>query len=251
MANLHVARLIVYTRESPICFNQRQADYSTAGVTGTDFKAAPVHPSRWFSPLRISSPGRSVEAVESYLRFTVSGVTSSIQHAALRLYATTNGTTNGPAIYAGDPNWTETGITWNTRPALTSGALDNKGAIATSSWVEYDVTSLVTGNGTYSLALIADSDDGVTFSSREGSDPPQLVLTLAGSATATPTNTPTATATNTPTATPTSTPTATPAGGTLLKAITFENGSLTHATSGADSIVGTVNLESSTPLKGS
>ncbi len=199
MANLHVARLIVYTRESPICFNQRQADYSTAGVTGTDFKAAPVHPSRWFSPLRISSPGRSVEAVESYLRFTVSGVTSSIQHAALRLYATTNGTTNGPAIYAGDPNWTETGITWNTRPALTSGALDNKGAIAT------------------------------------------LVLTLAGSGTATPTNTPTATVT----------PTATPVGGTLLKTITFENGSLTHATSGSDSIIGTVSVETSTPLRGS
>lgn len=168
-------------------------------------------------------------------------MTSSIQHAALRLYATTNGTTNGPAIYAGDPNWTETGITWNTRPALTSGALDNKGAIATSSWVEYDVTSLVTGNGTYSLALIADSDDGVTFSSREGSDPPQLVLTLAGSGTATPTNTPTATVT----------PTATPVGGTLLKTITFENGSLTHATSGSDSIIGTVSVETSTPLRGS
>jgi hypothetical protein len=180
--------------------------------------------------LDVDNPG-TTDAVESYLRFNVSGVSSPIQHATLRLYATTNGTIDGPAVYASANSWTEIGITWNTRPALSSGALDNKGAIATSSWVEYDLTSLISGNGTYSLALIADSDDGVTFSSREGSDPPQLVLTLAGSATATPTPTPT--------------------GGALLKTISFEDGRLTHPSSGADSVIGTVNLDSSTPLKGS
>ena len=38
---------------------------------------------------------------------------------------------------------------------------------------------------------------------------------------------------------------------TQIKAITFENGSLTDATTGADAVVGTVMLESSTPLDGS
>jgi hypothetical protein len=69
-------------------------------------------------------------------------------------------------------------VTWNTQPALLGSAVDNKGAIATSTWVEYDVTTLVSGNGTYTFALVADGTDGVTFSSREGSTPPQLVVTF-------------------------------------------------------------------------
>ena len=123
--------------------------------------------------------GASNPDVESYLRFTVSGVTGPIQSARLRVYVTTNGTNNGPAVYAAGNSWTETGITWNTRPALVSGAADNKGALGTNAWVEYDVTALVTGDGTYTFALLADSADGVTFSSRQGSTSPQLVLTLS------------------------------------------------------------------------
>jgi len=40
------------------------------------------------------------------------------------------------------------------------------------------VTALVTANGTYSFALVADGNDGVTFSSREGTNAPQLVVTF-------------------------------------------------------------------------
>jgi hypothetical protein len=57
-----------------------------------------------------------------------------------------------------------------------SNAFDNKGVIATNLWVEYDVTALITGDGTYTFALIADGNDGVTFSSREGAQAPQVVL---------------------------------------------------------------------------
>jgi hypothetical protein len=55
--------------------------------------------------------------------------------------------------------------------------VDNKDAIAADSWIEYDVTSLVNGDGTYTFALVADGTDGVTFSSREGTAAPQLVVT--------------------------------------------------------------------------
>jgi hypothetical protein len=68
-------------------------------------------------------------------------------------------------------------------------------------------------------------------------------------ATATPvSSTPTATATTTPVS---STPTATPLGSTRLKDITFENGSLTDASTGADAVVGTAALESTSALAGS
>jgi len=132
--------------------------------------------------------------LESFVRFTVAGVSGPVQSARVRLYATTNGTKNGPAIYATNPSWNEKDITWNKRPARTSGAVDNKDNINPDSWVEYNVTSLVTGNGTFSFVLAGDSNDAVAFSSRQGVQPPQLVVTLGGTVTATttPTITPTA-----------------------------------------------------------
>jgi hypothetical protein len=178
--------------------------------------------------------------VDGYLRFTVSGVSGPIQSAKLRVFDTTNASNNGPAVYGTTNAWTETGITWNTRPARTSSAVDNKVAVATASWMDYNVTALVTGNGTYSFDLGADSTDGTTFSSREGSAPPQLVLifgtgtisttvpvatlvptqpaastsTLTSILTATPTSTQlislTSTPTNVPAATSVSTQTANP-----------------------------------------
>jgi hypothetical protein len=116
--------------------------------------------------------------MQSYLRFTVSGVSGTVQNARLRVYAY-DGTTNGPSVYSSSSSWSETGITWNNRPGLTSGAVDDKGYIATNTWVEYNVTQLVTGsgNGTYTFVLSTTSTDGSHFRSRQGSQPPQLVIT--------------------------------------------------------------------------
>ncbi len=118
--------------------------------------------------------------VESFLRFTVSGLTQPVQSARLRMYAT-SGTADGPAVYATGASWTEGAIRWNNRPGRTSGAVADKGAVASSSWVEFDITSLVTGNGTYNFTLAQTSDDGVDFNSREASTrKPELVVTTAG-----------------------------------------------------------------------
>jgi hypothetical protein len=117
----------------------------------------------------------------SFIRFEVSGITSSVQSATLRVFSGTDGTSNGPAVYLADSNWIESGtggVNWNTQPALLSGAFDDKGAIATNTWIEYDVTALVTGDGTYTFALETDSTNGVNFSSRQGANPPQLIVTF-------------------------------------------------------------------------
>jgi hypothetical protein len=155
--------------------------------------------------------------VESFIRFNITGVSSTIQNAYLRVYDTTNATKNGPAVYATDSSWSEDSITWKTRPARLGEVLDNRGSISTDTWVEYDVTSSVKGNGTASFVLVADSSDAATFSSRQGSQPPQLVITFVGGPTRTPagaTETPTA-ATTTPVSnnTVTLTPQATTAAG--------------------------------------
>lgn len=121
--------------------------------------------------------GGTNPAYESNLQFTVSGLTGTIQNAVLRLYVT-NGTVNGPALYQTDNAWTETSINWNKRPVRTGGMLDDKAAITTGTWVEYSVTSIVTGDGIYSFVLAMDNVDAISFSSREGTQPPQLVLTI-------------------------------------------------------------------------
>ena len=143
--------------------------------------------------------------VESYIRFTVTGISGVVNNAQLRVYVT-DATYNGPALYTTSNTWTETGITWNNRPTPTSAALQDKGALAVSTWVEYDVTSVITSNGTYSFVLATDGTDLLGLSSREGNAAPQLVVTIAdGSTMASPTPTtvqPTASVVA-PTATPT------------------------------------------------
>jgi hypothetical protein len=122
--------------------------------------------------------GDSEAQVESFIRFTVTGIAGSIQNARLRLYNTTNASENGPAVYATGTSWAEEEITWSRRPERASGELDNQGSIGAETWVEYDVTEAVTGNGMFSFALAADSNDAVTFSSRQGSQLPELVISL-------------------------------------------------------------------------
>ena len=138
--------------------------------------------------------------LESYFRFTVSGLSGSVQSAKLRVY-NTNNSANGPAVYGTDTNWTETGITWNSRPTRGATPSEDKVAVGINVWVEYDVTPLVGGNGTYSFVLVPTSTDSVSMSSREGGFVPELeVTTLSGSG-STSTPSPTGSAA-TPTATP-------------------------------------------------
>jgi acid phosphatase type 7 len=117
--------------------------------------------------------------VESYLRFDVTGISTPVLGAKLRLFAYT-GTANGPAVYGTASAWSETGITWANRPARTTGAMDDKGSIPSNSWVEHEVTSYVTGNGTYSFVAAGTSSDGVDMNSREAAtNQPELLLTVS------------------------------------------------------------------------
>jgi hypothetical protein len=153
----------------------------TAAADARVSEASPT--SNFGTATTLQADGGAGTTQTSFIRFNVSGVSpSTIQSAKLRVYCTTNGTTNGPASYLADSNWTESGtggVTWSTQPALLSSASDNKAAFSSATWVEYDVTALVSGDGTYTFALVADSTDGVTFSSREGPNAPQLLVTLA------------------------------------------------------------------------
>jgi hypothetical protein len=54
--------------------------------------------------------------------------------------------------------------------------------VSVNTWLELDLTSAITGNGTFSFALSGGSNNVVDYSSSEGANPPQLVVVFAGSA---------------------------------------------------------------------
>ena len=121
----------------------------------------------------------SSNSFNSYLRFNVAGLSGSVTSATLRLFVT-GATASGGGIHALAPSaWTETGIRWSNAPAITGSALDTRGAVTVGTWVEWNVTSAVGGNGTVELALRNSGGSG-TYSSREGANDPQLVIVTAG-----------------------------------------------------------------------
>jgi PKD repeat protein len=151
----------------------------------------------------------------SYLRFTVSGLPGPASAAKLRLFVT-DASPNGGQIFLVSGSWTETTITWNSAPPL-GASLGTAGSVTAGTWVEIALPAgQFPGNGSYSVAITTSSTNSAIYSSREGTNPPQLVLTAGSTPTPTPTPsptpspTPTATPSPTPTATPSPTPTATP-----------------------------------------
>jgi hypothetical protein len=143
-----------------------------------DARILKKYPSRNYGSSSALMVDGSPEA-ETLVKFNVSGVSGRVVSARLRLYAT-NASVNGPKAYPVGSAWSETGVTWYKRPARTGGALADSGTIGTGSYTDWDVTSLVAGDGTYSFSLVPDSADGADFRSREaGSNRPQLVIQLS------------------------------------------------------------------------
>ena len=158
------------------------ATYTQASITfsgDADARVQEAKPSSNYGTSYLRTDGGSDPDVETYLRFTVAGV-SSIANVKLRLY-TSRGTADGPAVYtSANTSWTESGITWSNRPARTTTGVADKGTIGSNTWAEFDVTPLVAGNGTYTFVLASSSTDGVDFNAREVSTAtlrPQLVVT--------------------------------------------------------------------------
>ncbi|UCF35517.1 MAG: DNRLRE domain-containing protein [Acidobacteriota bacterium] len=114
----------------------------------------------------------------SHLKFQVSGASSGVVSAVLRLYVE-DGSSDAGTIFLTSNDWTEGGITWANAPQASGAALDRPGAAETGSWVEYNVTGAVSGDGVYSFVLISSSGDSAMFTSREGAAPPQLVLSVS------------------------------------------------------------------------
>jgi parallel beta-helix repeat protein len=116
---------------------------------------------------------------ETYVRFAVSGLDGPVVAASLRLFVT-GGSLDGPAVHATSSNWSGLDLTWNSRPAKTTAALDDHGLVIADGWEMFDVAPTITQDGIYSFALTPTSSDGVYWRSKEyelDALRPQLVVT--------------------------------------------------------------------------
>ncbi|WP_257453455.1 CBM96 family carbohydrate-binding protein [Archangium lipolyticum] len=105
--------------------------------------------------------------LESYLKFYVSIPTGwHVREAKLQLHAVDQ-TPDGPLLHRVSDDWATYDFDWNTRPALLGAPLGNLGAIDANTWVEYDVSNVVGGEGAYSFGLVPESTNGVDFVSQD------------------------------------------------------------------------------------
>jgi hypothetical protein len=77
-------------------------------------------------------------------------------------------------------SWNETGMTYNTRASIDGVKLGTFNNLAVGTWIELDVTSVVTAPGAYSFGISQTGTDGVDFATRESSTSsqrPQLIIT--------------------------------------------------------------------------
>jgi hypothetical protein len=172
-------------------------------------------------PILRAEPQDRICNTQTMLKFNPGQIPPTTYRLRLRLFVINDGGAAIPSdrfwtpptyLHSSQP-WTETGLTISNMDSiwyLPEGGIP----LRDGNWVEWEVTPAV---GLYSFPSLAvcggEATSMVTYSSKEGANPPQLVvdyLVAPDWVTATPTTTKTPTPTSTPTTTKTPTPTGTP-----------------------------------------
>jgi hypothetical protein len=115
------------------------------------------------------------------VRFTVTGVgTSTVTGATLRLTCSDPSPRGGDVTLADVTPWTEGAVTWATAPAA-GATIASIGSVVAGTTYQADLSSIIHGNGTYTLRITTPNADGADFVSREGAvgSRPQLTITTA------------------------------------------------------------------------
>jgi hypothetical protein len=116
-----------------------------------------------------------LDTYRSYLKFNVSGLSGPVSDAVLRLM-TVSKASDGGELYAVANDWDEPTLDWATAPPLPPAPLQSVGRVAPGE-VDVDLgPGVVTGDGAYSFALAGSTTSSAIYSSREGPNPPQLVI---------------------------------------------------------------------------
>jgi subtilisin-like proprotein convertase family protein len=130
---------------------------------------------------------QSTTILNSYLKFVVSGLSSPVKSAKLRLKVTVSDTSGG-SVYAVSNNylgtttaWTQSGLNYGNAPSMSGLPLSSVGTVFVNQIVEFDVTAAITGNGTFSFGMKNASIAAVQYSSKEGAAKPELLIQITPS----------------------------------------------------------------------
>jgi hypothetical protein len=138
------------------------------------------------SDLSASNFGSSAQFVvdnspvrNTLFKFNITGIgTRTVVSAKLRIYCIDSSPFGGAFYRVADNTWGEGTVHWNNAPAADASSLASLGAVAAGNWYEVEVTSLVSGDGTFSFKMSSTSPDGAYYSSKEGANAPQLIVAI-------------------------------------------------------------------------
>ncbi|HEX5039297.1 MAG TPA: DNRLRE domain-containing protein, partial [Candidatus Limnocylindria bacterium] len=158
-----------------------QASWNVVAPTSATFApVADTYVDQWHasrnngSATTLSVDGRTSRQQQALLRFSVTGIPQPVTSATLRIFVS-RAVSNGPTLLPTGGTWNEGTVTWDSRPSPTGPAFRDLAAVPTG-WVDIDVTSWITGNGTYNLLMQNTVSGALRFASRETSTAPQLVV---------------------------------------------------------------------------
>ena len=142
--------------------------YTSLGTAGTTHGSS--------GSLTVNGPPGERRA---YVKFTVTGIPadSTGVTAVLRLWVSQSSSATFTA-WAVPSTWTESTLTWNNQPAL-GASVASVTTVTAGQYRELNVSSHVTGNGTFALALTGSSTSQARFTSTESTagPPPELAVT--------------------------------------------------------------------------
>lgn len=99
---------------------------------------------------------------------------TGIVGGTLRLYVT-DGSSAGGVVHVTDGPWSESAVTWQSRPK--AGAhVATIGPVAKGSWIEVPIDAAVLRTATLDLLIVSTTTDRASYASRESSTQPQLEL---------------------------------------------------------------------------
>ena len=117
--------------------------------------------------------------LHAYLKFTVQGLGGvTIQHAYLHVFANSSSSLGINALTVLNNSWGETTTNYNNAPVL-GALLGASGAYPSGTWITFEVTSYITGEGVYSFGITTPGSTQLSFASKEsGVNAAYLVLTF-------------------------------------------------------------------------
>jgi PKD repeat protein len=111
----------------------------------------------------------------SFVKFLLPATENRVTGATLRLWVEDGGP-DGGTLSSTSAAWNESLLSWANAPAFGSG-LGELGAVSAGAWVEHDVSTAFFGGGFVAFGIANHDTNSIFYSSREGSHPPELVLT--------------------------------------------------------------------------